>query len=88
MQERSITHRAYLEIVPVVLVILTSVYAAIALFRRAVDELVLGIGGLIFGLWGANSGHMPRARRTLLAMDRALLWAISVFWRASVRPKS
>jgi len=88
MPERSITHRAYLEIVPVVLVILTSVYAAIALFRRAVDELVLGIGGIIFGLWGANSGHMPRARRTLLAMDRTLVWAISVFRRASMRAKT
>jgi len=36
--------------VPVVLVILSAFYAAIALCRRDIDELALGIGGLIFGL--------------------------------------
>jgi hypothetical protein len=76
-----------LKIVPVVLVILTVVYAAIALCRRDIDELALGLGGLIFGLCGAHSELMPRAPKTLVAMDRALDWVISVFLRASVRPK-
>jgi hypothetical protein len=74
--------------VPVALVILPAVYAAIALCRRGIDELALGIGGLIFGLWGAHSGLMSRAPNTLLAIDRALVWVISVFLRASVRPKT
>jgi hypothetical protein len=76
-----------LKIVPVVLVILTAVYAAIALFRRDIHELALDLGGLIFGLCGAHSELMPPATKTLLAMDRALNWVISVFLRASVRPK-
>jgi hypothetical protein len=87
-QNLSILQRAYLKIVPVALVILAAVYAAIALCRRGIDELALGIGGLIFGLWGAHSGLMSRAPNTLLAIDRALVWVISVFLRASVRPKT
>jgi len=36
--------------VPVVLVILTAVCAAVAHFKRDIDELALGLGDLIFGL--------------------------------------
>ena len=88
MQDLSTSQDAYLKIVSVMLVILTAVYASIALFRRNIDELALGIGGLMFGLRGSHSGHMPRAPNTLLAIDRALVWVIAVFLRASVRPKS
>jgi hypothetical protein len=59
--------------VPVVLVFLTAVYAAVAFFRRNLDELALGLGGLIFGLRGAHSELMPGPPITLLAMDRALI---------------
>jgi hypothetical protein len=45
----------YLRIVTVLLVILISASAIIALGLRTLHELVLGIGGIILGIWGVRS---------------------------------
>jgi hypothetical protein len=45
----------YLRIVTVLLVLLISVSAIFALGLRTLHELVLGIGGIILGIWGVRS---------------------------------
>ena len=45
----------YLRIVTVLLVILISASAIFALGLRTLHELVLGIGGIILGIWGVRS---------------------------------
>ena len=45
----------YLRIVTILLVILISASAIFALGLRTLHELVLGIGGIILGIWGVRS---------------------------------
>ena len=45
----------YLRIVTILLVILISASAVFALGLRTLHELVLGIGGIILGIWGVRS---------------------------------
>jgi hypothetical protein len=67
---------AYLEVLAVVLVALIAISAALALFTRTVNELALGVGGLILGVWGIRSVLMPTLHPTLTAVDLALSWVI------------
>jgi hypothetical protein len=67
---------AYLEVLAVVLVLLIAISAALALFTRGLDELALGFGGLILGVWGVRSILMPQALPTVTAIDLALSWLI------------
>jgi hypothetical protein len=67
---------AYLEVLAVVLVALITISAALALFTRTVNELALGVGGLILGVWGIRSVLMPTSHPTLTAVDLALSWVI------------
>ena len=67
---------AYLEVLAVVLVVLIAISAALALFTRTVNELALGVGGLILGVWGIRSVLMPTSLPTLTAIDLALSWVI------------
>jgi hypothetical protein len=67
---------AYLEVLAVVLVALITISAALALFTRTVNELALGVGGLILGVWGIRSVLMPTLHPTLTAVDLALSWVI------------
>ena len=46
---------AHLKILAVLLILLISVSGGIALLRHDVDDLLLGIGGLILGIWGVRS---------------------------------
>ena len=46
---------AYLRILTVLLVILISASGLFALGLRSLPELVLGIGGIILGIWGVRS---------------------------------
>jgi hypothetical protein len=59
-----------------VLVALIAISAALALFTRTVNELALGVGGLILGVWGIRSVLMPTLHPTLTAVDLALSWVI------------
>jgi hypothetical protein len=75
---QSITlHRpAYLKVLAVALVLLITVSAALALFTRSIDELALGFGGLVLGVWGVRSILMPDSVGTITAIDLALSWLI------------
>ena len=67
---------AYLQVLAVVLVLLVAVSAALALFTRHIDELALGFGGIILGVWGVRSILMPQSIGTVTAIDLALSWLI------------
>jgi hypothetical protein len=76
VQSLTIERPAYQKVLAVVLVLLITISAALALFTRGIDELVLGIGGLILGVWGVRSVLMPQALPTITAVDLALTWLI------------
>jgi hypothetical protein len=60
----------------VVLVLLITISAAMALFTRGIDELALGFGGVILGVWGVRSILMLQSLSTVSAIDLALSWLI------------
>ena len=66
----------YLKVLAVALVVLIGVSAAMALVTRGLDDLALGIGGLILGVWGVRSVLMPQSIGTITAVDLALSWLI------------
>jgi hypothetical protein len=76
VQALSFERPAYLKVLAVVLVLLVTVSAALALFMRDIQELLLGIGGLILGVWGVRSVLMPQSTPTITAVDLALSWLI------------
>jgi hypothetical protein len=76
VQALSFERPAYLQVLAVVLVLLIAVSAAMALFTREVNDLALGIGGLILGVWGIRSILMPQGVSTVTAIDLALSWLI------------
>jgi hypothetical protein len=67
---------AYQGLLAVLLVVLISVSAALALFMRAINDLVLGIGGLILGIWGVRSVVVPKPPADVNAVDVALAFVI------------
>ena len=72
VQALSLERPAYVKVLAVVLVLLIAISAALALFTRALDELTLGIGTLILGVWGIRSvlippGSRPSPRSTSLS---------------------
>jgi hypothetical protein len=78
MAVQSLTFKrpAYLEVLAIALILLITVSAALALFTRGLDELALGFGGLILGVWGVRSILMPQSLPTATAVDLALSWVI------------
>jgi hypothetical protein len=76
VQSLNFTRPVYLEVLTVVLVVLIAVSAAMALFTRGIDELALGFGSLILGIWGVRSVLMPNSLSTATAVDLALTWVI------------
>lgn len=66
----------YLKILTVLLVTLITVSGSIALFRRDVDDLLLGIGGLILGVWGIRSVLVSQPLPGVSAIDLALSFVI------------
>ncbi len=66
----------YLKVLAVALVLLIGVSAAMALVTRGIDDLALGIGGIILGIWGVRSVLMPQSIGTVTAVDLALSWLI------------
>jgi ferredoxin len=67
---------AYLAVLAITLILLIAVSAALAIFTRGIDELALGFGGLILGVWGVRSVLMPQTLPTVTAVDLALSWLI------------
>jgi hypothetical protein len=62
----------------IVLVLLIAVSAVMALLTRAVNDLALGIGGLILGIWGVRSVLAPQPLPGVSALDLALSWLILI----------
>jgi hypothetical protein len=67
---------AYLKVLAVGLVLLIAISATLALFTRGLDELALGFGGLVLGVWGIRSVLMPQSIGTVTVIDLALSWLI------------
>lgn len=67
---------AYLRILAVIIILLIGVSAGMALFTRGIDDLTLGFGGLILGVWGVRSVLMPQSMGTITVIDLALSWII------------
>jgi hypothetical protein len=66
----------YLKILAVLLIVLIAVSGGIALLRRDVDDLLLGIGGLILGIWGIRSVLVTQPLPGVSAIDLALSFVI------------
>ena len=66
----------YLKILAVLLILLISVSGGIALLRRDIDDLLLGIGGLILGIWGIRSVLVNQPLPGVSAIDLALSFVI------------
>jgi hypothetical protein len=66
----------YLKILAVLLILLISVSGSIALLRRNIDDLLLGIGGLILGIWGIRSVLVSQPLPGVSAIDLALSFVI------------
>lgn len=68
----------YLKILAVLLVTLIAVSGTIALLRRDIDDLLLGIGGLILGVWGIRSVLNSQPLPGITAIDLALSLVILI----------
>jgi hypothetical protein len=76
----------YLRIVTVLLVILISASAVFALGLRTLHELVLGIGGIILGIWGVRSVVVQSELPDVTLIDLILAFVMLVLLLAlSVR---
>jgi hypothetical protein len=67
---------AYLPRMSVTLIVLIAISSVLAVFSRGFSELVLGIGGLILGVWGVRSVLMPQPVPAVTTIDLALSWVI------------
>jgi hypothetical protein len=67
---------AYLPRMAVTLILLIATSAVLAVFTRGFSELLLGIGGLILGVWGVRSVLMPQPVPAVTTIDLALSWVI------------
>jgi hypothetical protein len=68
----------YLRIVTVLLVLLISASAIFALGLRTLHELVLGIGGIILGIWGVRSVVVQTALPDVTLIDLLLAFVMLV----------
>lgn len=71
-QELVLTRAAYLRVLTVLLVMLIGISGILALLTRSIDDLLLGIGGLILGVWGIRSVMVPQPLPTLSLVDISL----------------
>lgn len=62
----------YIKVLSVLLVLLITVSGGIALATRSIDDLVLGVGGLILGIWGIRSVLVTQPLPGISAVDLAL----------------
>jgi hypothetical protein len=72
VQGLTFTRPDYLKHLTLILVVLITVSGLLALFTRSIHELVLGVGGLILGIWGVRSILVPQPVPTITAIDLAL----------------
>lgn len=63
---------AHSEILAVLLILLITVSAVMAVAMREVQDLVVGIGGLVLGIWGVRSVLVPQPIPVVTSIDLAL----------------
>jgi hypothetical protein len=66
----------YLKVLSVLLVLLIAASGGIALATRSIDDLLLGVGGLILGVWGIRSVLVNQPLPGISAVDLALTLVI------------
>ncbi|HEX2418708.1 MAG TPA: hypothetical protein VHJ83_11395, partial [Micromonosporaceae bacterium] len=76
LQSVRLERPAYLPRMTVTLILLIAISAVLAVFTRGFSELLLGIGGLILGVWGVRSVLMPQPVPAVTTIDLALSWVI------------
>ena len=76
VQSMRLERPAYLQRMSVTLIVLIAISAVLAVFSRGFNELLLGIGGLILGVWGVRSVLMPQPVPAVTTIDLALSWVI------------
>lgn len=72
VQELVFDRPVHLEILTVLLVLLVSVSAILAVFMRQMSDLVFGIGSLILAIWGVRSVLVPTPLPVVTSVDLAL----------------
>ena len=72
MQALTFVRPAYLKVLSIILIVLIAVSGVLALCTRSMNDLALGIGGLILGVWGVRSIMIPQPVPTVTAIDLAL----------------
>jgi hypothetical protein len=72
------TRPIYLRILSIILVVLISASGVFALGMRTLNELVLGIGGIILGIWGVRSVVVQTPLPDVTLIDLALAFVILV----------
>jgi hypothetical protein len=76
VQQLAFKRPAYQQLLAILLVGLISASAMVALILRPVNDLILGIGGLILGIWGVRSIIVPNPPAAINAVDAALACVI------------
>jgi hypothetical protein len=72
VQALSFDRPDYLKVLSLILVVLISVSGVLALLTRSINDLVLGVGGLILGIWGVRSIMVPQPVPVVTAIDLSL----------------
>jgi hypothetical protein len=72
VQDLAFDRPDYLKVLSMILVVLITVSGALALLTRSINDLVLGIGGLILGVWGVRSIMVPQPVPVVTAIDLSL----------------
>lgn len=78
VQSLTFSRPAYLTVLTVALVLLVAASGAMALMTQSIDSLVLGVGGLILGIWGVRSVLVPQPVGVITAVDLTLSGVIFV----------
>lgn len=72
VQEMRFERPIHLEILAILLITLIAVSAAMAVAMRDVNDLIVGIGSLVLGIWGVRSVLVPQPLPVVTSIDLAL----------------
>jgi hypothetical protein len=72
VQELQFKRPVHLEILSLLLIILISVSAILAIAMRGVTDLIVGVGSLVLGIWGVRTVLVPQPLPVVTSVDLAL----------------
>jgi hypothetical protein len=72
VQELSFDRPVHLEILTLLLILLISVSAILAVAMRGITDLIVGVGSLVLGIWGVRSILVPQPLPVVTSVDLAL----------------